>query len=958
MENIFTGTLGFLSQFTGGQGGIDYAVHYGIAALLWALLLILALEQRRFSPGERERLLVIGFSVGLARELFMVFMAYLQALGAVRPESLHVVFPPLEHALSDWATITVAAAFLLYVLQDRELAYGYLKAAFAAVAACYLATFWWWAKFISAHPDAKFGSTWCEWLFRINAGNWLAIAVVIIAWRGKGWLRNAVSLALFFFFLAEALKIADIALAEVYEYLFTPVRRGFYLMAIPLLGYVYIRELTFERWQSKQFLQEAREKLEQRVVERTAELAEVNQALHREIVAHKNAEENAAAANQAKSRFLASMSHEIRTPMNAILGLSNLALKQEMAPKLRKYISVIKESGQTLLEVINDILDFSKIEAGKLELEHIDFYVSDILDSIADIFSGKIAEKKEVEMVLSIDEDVPKAVIGDPLRLKQVLINLVNNAIKFTKEGSIAISVRLVQHRGQQVVLRFMVQDTGTGINHEQIRLIFDPFSQADPSTTREYGGTGLGLTISKRLVELMGGVIEADSVPGKGSSFYFTVQLETKTQENLEAAGNNLYLGIKVLVVDDSDAIRETLSLVLEKNLCCDVTCAASGEEALQMLEKDRQLGAELDLIITDLIMPGMDGIQFAEAARTTSELANTPVLLISGLGNDAILERSGTSRVDAFLSKPIKVSELYKIALALTSGHKIPGEIGQYGRDVIDSLRQAYFAGRTVLLVEDNVINQQIAQELLASAGIAVEIAKNGREATEAVRRKRYDALLMDIQMPVMDGFDATREIRRDPANDAVPIIAMTAHAIKGYQEQCLAVGMNDYLSKPMEEEVLFATLKKWLPPVDGKADLRSTGGAGSPSEASVLEHSLPASLPGLNIRAGLELVMGRQELYLKFLAGFVRDHADTVMQLTGLLAKDDVDSAAILIHSVKGLAANLGADRLRNIAEQIERSLRLGNLDSSDALVKHLQTAISEVVKSAASLLAARH
>ena len=690
-------------------------------------------------------------------------------------------------------------------------------------------------------------------------------------------------------------------------------------------------------------------KLKLQVDERTSDLKLVNKHLEQEAIERKLAEEKAANANMAKSEFLANMSHEIRTPMNAIIGMSGLALKQTLPLKVKNYLNVIRDSGQSLLGVVNDILDFSKIEAGKLDLEQTNFSLFKTMEDLADMFSYKIAEKQDVEMVVNLQDDTPGKLIGDPLRLKQVLINLINNALKFTDNGEIIVSVGSLTKTDENTTLQFTVEDTGIGIPRNKISTLFDSFTQADTSTTRKHGGSGLGLTISKKLVNLMGGDIWVKSEPGHGSVFRFTANFPLQK----DAPQQQLILpealhDLKVMVIDDNKVLRSSLKHTLE-SFSCSVVTASCGEEAFDYLLRGNNKKRNFDLVITDLIIPGMDGIEIAEKIRNTAELKHLPIILISSLTNEVELEKSGTAAVDVFLNKPIKRSRLYHILLDLF-GQK-PEAYGFENReDEPGGIDSHYFADRLLLLVEDNIINQKVACEILAQAGIKVDIAGNGLEAVEFVQKTNYDAVLMDVQMPVMDGFEATAEIRQDPAFSDLPIIAMTAHALAGYREKCIDAGMTDYVAKPIDEKELFLTLKKYLKPSGIKTVKEMSMQKKRQEPSSPTVH---ISLAGFNVPVALRRLGGNKDLWINLLKELARDYSDSPEKLRKKIDQQNLEEAQLLAHTVKGLAGNLAAEQLELAAHALEKALENEKLETINSLLDNYQKALSQVLVSISSI-----
>ncbi|MEJ2286735.1 MAG: response regulator, partial [Desulfobacterales bacterium] len=641
----------------------------------------------------------------------------------------------------------------------------------------------------------------------------------------------------------------------------------------------------------------------------------------------KMAKDEAVAATQAKSEFLANMSHEIRTPMNAIIGMAHLALKTDLTPKQYDYLKKVDVSAKSLLGIINDILDFSKIEAGKLAMESVDFQLEDTLDNISTLVGIKTQEKG-LELLFKTDPSVPTALVGDPLRLGQILINLSNNAVKFTDEGEIVISTELVKKDGDQATLKFSVQDTGIGMTAEQATKLFQPFMQADASTTRKYGGTGLGLTISKRLAEMMGGEIWVESEPGQGSIFSFTANFDLgkeRAKKRFTPSGD--LRGMKVLVVDDNATSRDILQGMLE-SFSFEVTLAASAQEGLTELEKASE-SQPFELVIMDWKMPGMDGIEASKHIKNHKSLSKIPVIvMVTAYGREDVMKQAEAVGLEGFLLKPASPSMLFD-AIMQAFGEAVP-EVSRVVQrkeqeaEALDHIRGAY-----VLLVEDNEINQQVAREILEGAGLKVTVANNGQEAVDSVKENNYDAVLMDVQMPVMDGYTATQKIRNLKSEIRnVPIIAMTAHAMAGDEDKSLQAGMNDHVTKPIDPEQLFATLQKWIKPRKGAAADQQpdvTFEETALTRETQAPEELPESLNGFDLNAGLERLRGNKRLYRKLLLDFGANYGGVAGEIREALAASDFKQAHSLVHNLKGLAGNLAATDLLSAATPAVKQLK---------------------------------
>ncbi|MGD9181437.1 MAG: response regulator, partial [Desulfobacterales bacterium] len=626
-------------------------------------------------------------------------------------------------------------------------------------------------------------------------------------------------------------------------------------------------------------------------------------------------------ATKAKSDFLANMSHEIRTPMNAIIGMAHLALKTDLTAKQYDYLKKVDISAKSLLGIINDILDFSKIEAGKLDMESADFQLEDTLDNISTLVGIKTQEKG-LELLFKIDPTVPRALVGDPLRLGQILINLSNNAVKFTDEGEIVVSTELVKKDGAQATLKFSVQDTGIGMTAEQTAKLFQPFMQADSSTTRKYGGTGLGLTISKRLAEMMGGEIWVESQPGQGSIFSFTANFglrKEKTKKRFKPSKD--LRGMKVLVVDDNATSREILKDMLE-SFTFEVSVAASGPAGITELE-DANEDKPFELVIMDWKMPGMDGIEASKRVKSHTGLSKIPaIVMVTAYGREEVMQQAEAVGLEGFLLKPVSPSMLFDATMQ-AFGEAVPeiSRITQRKEQEAEALK--HIQGARLLLVEDNEINQQVAKEILEGAGLNISIANNGQEAVDAVKENNYDAVLMDVQMPVMDGYTATKTIRkwesgmRNKGKAQIPIIAMTAHAMAGDEDKSLQAGMNGHVTKPIDPDQLFATLQKWIKPGEKRVQVQQPEipvAHPESNKAALDEDQLPESLPGFDLSDGLKRLQGNKRLYRKLLLNFATDYGETANDIRSALDAKDFERAHSLVHNLKGLAGNLAATDLQ--------------------------------------------
>jgi len=633
-------------------------------------------------------------------------------------------------------------------------------------------------------------------------------------------------------------------------------------------------------------------------------------------------------ANRFKSDFLANMSHEIRTPMNAIMGFSHLALQTELTQRQQHYVDKIHASARTLLGVINDILDVSRIEAGKLQIERLPFSLDEVFENLASVTVMK-AEEKGLEMIIDRALEVPDRLIGDPLRLGQVLINLVGNAIKFTERGEVSVRVAVVRREDGRVALRFEVQDTGIGIESVEIERLFGAFTQLDGSTTRRYGGSGLGLSICRHLVRLMGGEIEVRSAPGEGSTFYFTLPFALQAGQGTEKMFDEPSLrGLRVLVVDDNPLAREILCERLV-SFTFDVAQAEGAGEAMERLRQADRQAKPFKLVLMDWRMPDLDGLEAGRLIKGSSDLSHIPaVILVTAYGREELMRQAEEAGLDGFLIKPVSPSVLFDtLARALHVG---PDWEAPRVAAVTHDLRLV----GDVLLVEDNLINQQVAQEILEAMGLTVSCADNGREALELLHVRDFDLVLMDIQMPEMDGYEAVRHIRAEPRYGELPIVAMTAHAMTEERKKCLAAGMNDHVPKPIDPEALFNTLRQWL-----KTEKRTR-----PEQVYEVDDTLPDELPGIDLRWGLERIGGNRKLFRKLLSEFSLNHGQALQSIESRLNEGDLETTRRELHTLHGVSGNIGALELQQAVQGFEAELRAGRVHGAEDIPKAFHEAFT--------------
>ncbi len=639
--------------------------------------------------------------------------------------------------------------------------------------------------------------------------------------------------------------------------------------------------------------------------------------------------ERAEQSVELKSNFLANMSHEIRTPMNAIIGMSHLALQSGLNERQRDYISKIEQAGRHLMGILNDILDFSRVEAGKLRIDLRPFVLDQVLAGVIDVISQKAAAQG-LELICDVAADVPTHLVGDALRIGQILINYANNAVKFTERGEIGLTVRVQKIDGAQMLLRFEVRDTGIGLAPEQMVALFQSFQQADTSTTRRYGGTGLGLAICKSLAELMGGQVGVESQIGVGSTFWFTVPVQHSGPAKILLPPPRLH-GSHVLVVDDNPSAATVLAEMLMA-MGFIVVQTHSGAEALSALWRASTQGQSFSLVLLDWQMPVMDGLELARRMGEM-ELAQPPrIAMVTAFGREDVLRSASGCGIAQVLLKPVNASMLLDTIVEVLANPEEKSALGSHSwqSDTPAPCQSTAPAlhGARVLLVEDNLLNQQVACALLEETGVTVEIAGDGQAAIDLLQHQHYDLVLMDMQMPVMDGLHTTQWLRADPRFVTLPIIAMTANALESDRQRCLQAGMNEHLSKPMEPERLWRVLQHWIAPRTPASGTIATPHRPAPPVSTKTQPAgetitLPPPIAGLDMARGLHHALGRPALYADLLRRFVAHQSDTASALAASITHNNAQSCRHLAHSLRGLAATLGATALSEAAAQLEHA-----------------------------------